>query len=129
MCCLAWHFASPAIAADDPAPTSPLVILERAEFVRILEQVDYLRQDQANLTEQIAALSAQIEAHRAKADSLQHAIRALDAELEDQRKKDAVLEADRERLSKALEQSDFWGAVKNYGLVFLGALAVAALAL
>lgn len=101
------------------------MVLERDDFVKVLEQVDYLRQDQANLTQQVQALQQQIEGYKGKAEALQHEIEALDDELEAERKKSAILQADRDRLAQDIERAEFWGEIKNYGLVFLGAVAIA----
>lgn len=107
--------ASPAIATD-------LVVIERAAFVEALSRADYLAQDRDNLTRQIEAALKMSAARLAQIQACQREIEALEAQLADEHKKEAVLSEERDRLQKAVERQDFWGTMKNYGLVGLGAM-------
>lgn len=107
--------ASPAIATD-------LVVIERAAFVEALSRADYLAQDRDNLTRQIDAALKMSAARLEQIQALQREIEALDAQIEDEHQKEAVLSAERERLQRAVTQQDFWGTMKNYGLVGLSAM-------
>lgn len=97
-------------------------MIERAAFVEALSRADYLAQDRDNLTRQIDAALKMSAARLEQIQALQREIEALDAQIEDEHQKEAVLSAERERLQRAVTQQDFWGTMKNYGLVGLSAM-------
>lgn len=103
-------------------------MIERGAFVEALSRADYVAQDRDHLTRQIDAALKMSAARLEQIHALQRAIEALVAQIEDEHQKEAILSEERDRLQKAVEQQDFWGTMKNYGLVGLGAM-VAALVL
>lgn len=107
--------ASPAIATE-------WVVIERGAFVEALSRADYVAQDRDHLTRQIEAALKMSAARLEQVQALQREIEALDAQIEDERKKEVVLSAERARLQREVLQQDFWGTMKNYGLVGLGAV-------
>lgn len=105
-----------------PAIATEYVVIEREAFVQALSRADYIAQDRDNLTRQIEAAVQMSAARMVQIQALQREIEALLAQIEDEHKKEAILSEERDRLQNAVEQQDFWGAVKNYGLVGLSAM-------
>ena len=105
-----------------PAIATEWVVIEREAFVEALSRADYVAQDRDNLTRQIEAALQMSAARLAQIQACQRETEALRTQSEDERKKETILNGERDRLQKEVGQQDFWGTMKNYGLVALSAM-------
>lgn len=102
----------------------PFVVLERADWVRVLEEVDYLRQDRAHLDQQLTVTLREVTVLYEQVKEQAALLETIEAQIEGERKKQQVLDQERQRLQAELDQQGFWSRVKDYGLVVLGTVAV-----
>lgn len=100
------------------------MVLERADWVRVLEEVEYLRQDRAHLDRQLSVTLREVTVLYEQVKEQAALIETIEAQVEGERKKQQVLDRERQRLQAELDQQGFWSQVKDYGLVVLGTVAV-----
>lgn len=90
----------------------------------MLQEIDYLRQDRANLDQQLEVAIKHATALKAQLADQAALIEQLEAQIKTDQEREAVLEADRTRLHGELARRTFWSDAKDYGLVGLGVVAL-----
>ncbi len=128
---LTSHPAPPAIASKSApaAPTKPVVVIERQEFVDLIARYEYLIEQEESLTQIVEAQRKRLDAFRFELDEKDRIIEQLQEQLADSQAQLALVNEEREKLESKAKSDDLWDTVKNYLLLFLGGIAAAAVLL
>jgi hypothetical protein len=120
---LVCAFASPVLANKPPTDQAALVVMERQEFVGMLERYQLLTEERDHWPKVADELSAEVEALKEQSDAKDQIIQELTKQKSDALAMVAALEADRDQLKKAMEKTTWWSEIKDYLLTFLGGAA------
>ena len=129
--------ASPAWPADQPTPDKPgpaaFVVLDRADLGPALAELDFIKQDYANVRQERDLLKQKVEvltellALKQQVLALKdEIIAARGAQLGDKDKQIAALAERLDKMEAKLERAGLWGDLKA---LFVGILAIAAVVL